>query len=130
MYLAIGNWNDIVIPLNIKHLYYSKKHSSSVSAKLFLAELIEENCPINVESNSFDMDVINDVIQSKGYARTCTNPNKVLTINEQDLLSSVYMVYVDENRPWTIVELEEYFQIIYLDNFDKKDKNYHEYKKD
>lgn len=130
MYLAIGNWNDIVIPLNIKHLYYSKEYSSLVDAKLSLAKLIEENCPINIESNSFDMDIINEVIHTKGYARTLANPNKILTINEQDLLSSVYMVYVDENRPWTIIELEEYFQIIYLDNFDKKNDNYHEYKKD
>lgn len=42
----------------------------------------------------------------------------------------VHITEIDDSRPWTIIEMEEYGSVFYLDNFEKVNKkyNYYEYK--
>lgn len=130
MYLAQGNWNSLIVPSNIKHLYSKQKFDTLADAQIYLAELIEEHCPVNIFDKDINWDNIYFAIQKFGYARLDSNKNKIMTFDDLDMVSSVYLIYVDETRPWTIVELEEYSTILYLDNFETKAHNYHLYKKD
>lgn len=44
----------------------------------------------------------------------------------------VHISEIDDSRPWTIIQMEEYGRIFYLDNFEKVNKkyNFHEYKEE
>ena len=130
MYIAQGNWNEVVVPKNINDLYFSKEYETLIDSQVYLAQLITKHCPVNATQDKLTSEEFMDIMNKKGYVRFLHNPEKIFTINRIGLISSVYLVYVDETRPWTLIELEEYSQIYYLDNFEKKKYNFHEYKKE
>lgn len=115
-------------PQWLKDQLNKKEFSNWVESNLYMTKLIEEKYPINTDN----YDNIKEKMEKYGYVRAKTRPLSIRlkseNIKDDNYFASIYIYEVDETRPWTKIEIEEYSQILYLDSFECVDvvNNYYE----
>lgn len=74
-----------------------------------------------------------EILIRDGYVKDSKEGDKRVLFNEDSCFYGTHYEYVhiseiDDSRPWTIIEMEEYGRIFYLDNFEKVNEKYNYYK--
>lgn len=74
-----------------------------------------------------------EILIRDGYVKDSKEGDKRVLFNEDSCFYGTHYEYVhiseiDDSRPWTIIQMEEYGSIFYLDNFEKVNEKYNYYK--
>ena len=95
-----------------------------------IIQLINQMYPINISSRSFSK----DFYAKHSYLRSEDYPNRITFLLSKNRMSdsSVEIIDVDIERPWTLTEYDGSEDILYLDNYVcvNKKTNQHELRKE